>query len=180
VADLAVPARCAHRPLVGGRVVPHVSVTLADCRPVFGAVPRSKALRCITDGLCQICGQKLGRPVVVLATAVQVEERYTAEAALHPECAAYSAKACPVVAGERTGLRAPDRHIEQSCNVADCGCAGWVDTEGGGVRGRPVGPWFAVWLDTYEIGVDEHGQVQGLAWRRFEPRRVRPVGGGRG
>lgn len=148
---------------------------------MLGVVHRRKAVDCIVNSLCQICGQRLGRPVVVLATAAQVDERYTTEAALHPECAAYSVRACPVVAGERTVLRGPDRHIGQGCDVAGCGCAGWVDADadgGEGVRGRPVGPWFAVLLDNYEIAVNERREVQGLAWQRFEPRRVRPVGGG--
>ncbi|MFB6392564.1 hypothetical protein [Polymorphospora lycopeni] len=185
VADqFAIPARCTHRPLAGGRVVPHISVVLADGRPVLGAVHRSKAMRCISEFRCQICGDPLGSPMVVFVTDAQLADRYSPEAALHPECAAYSRKACPVLAGQVDTLRGVDRHVGSACSEPGCDCAGWVASDGPSVRGREVGRWWAVWLDSYAIAVNERHEVHGLSWRDVKPRRVREVetagGGSRG
>lgn len=176
----AVPARCADRPLAGGRVVPHVSVVLADGRPVLGAVHKNKAMRCISGYQCQICGQPLTRPLVVLVNENGLAARYSGEAALHPECAAYSVRACPLLAGQVDTFRGPDRHVGSACPEPGCGCGGWVDGDGdGSPRGKPAGRWVAVWLDDYAVAVDGGGVVHGLVWQG-EPRRVRPVlaGGG--
>lgn len=175
--SIPIPARCAGRPLAGGRVVPHVSVMLRDGRPVLGAVHRNKAMRCITDYRCQICGDPLTRPLVVLVTDEQLAQRYSPEAALHPECAAYSMRACPAVAGDVTALRIPDRHEGTECPDPGCDCAGWVTTgsDKASRRGEVIGQWWAVWLDDYAIAINDAREVHGLSWRDIEPRRVRQV-----
>ncbi len=132
-------------------------------------------MRCISEYRCQIDGQPLTRPLVVLVTERQLADRYSPEAALHPECAAYSVRACPVVAGQVDVLRGVDRHVGSACPESGCDCAGWVDVDGPSPRGRSVGPWFAVWLDSYLIAVTDRGEVHGLSWQGIEPRRVRPV-----
>ena len=171
-----VPARCSARPLAGGRVIPYVSVMLHDGRPVLGAVHRSKAVRCIVGRLCQVCGERLGRPLVVIVDQGGVLAQYSGEAALHPECAAYSRNACPVLAGHRETFRVPDRHIGNACSEPGCGCGGWTNTEPDReLRGSPVGPWHAVWLDDYAIAVNENREVHGLTWQGMSPRRIRPL-----
>lgn len=175
----AIPARCAARPTVGGLVVPAISVVLANGRPVLGAVHRTKAMRCITGYLCQICEQPLTRPLVVLVSERQLSKRYSPEAALHPECAAYSMSACPMLAGTQETYRHSGSHIGSACSEPGCQCAGWVDADQNrpDIRGEPAGQWYAVWLDDYEIAITDRREVHGLAWRGITPRRVRPIPG---
>lgn len=170
-----IPARCAERPVLGGLVVPHISVVAAG-RPVLGAVHRNKAMRCISGYLCQICGQALTRPIVVIVTAKQLADRYSPEAALHPECAAYSIRACPMLNGRTDTLRHPDRHIGTACDLPGCDCGGWTFASGEeeNRRGAAVDGWWSVWLDDYLIAVNDRREVHGLAWRS-EPRRVRHI-----
>lgn len=177
--SVGIPARCVDRPVVGGLVVPAVSVVLADGRPVLGAVHRSKALACITGYRCQIDGQPLTRPFVVLVPDSQLADCYSAEAALHPECAAYSTGACPALNGRRDTIRSVDQHLGSACSDPGCGCGGWVDSDPQRVsqRGRELGPWSAVWLDGYAIAVNTAGEIHGLSWRDETPRRIRSVPG---
>ncbi len=177
MSDVPIPLRCAGRPTVGGLVVPHVSVVAAG-KPVLGAVHQSKAMRCIVDGLCQICGEALGRPLVVIVPASQLADSYSNEAPLHPECARYSVQVCPMLNGRREVLRQSGRHIGTACDVDGCGCDGWVASKGSETprTGEAPGEWFEVWLDDYAIAVNDRREVHGLKWLG-EPRRVRSLGG---
>ncbi len=67
VADVPIPARLADRPTVAGLVVPHISVS-DGTHHLLGQVHRTKQLTCIRDYRCQIDGQPLGRPLVVLVS----------------------------------------------------------------------------------------------------------------
>jgi len=99
-----IPATLEHRPTVGGLVAPWVNVALADGGVDFRTTHHSKWQRCWVEGLCQTCGEPLTRrPVVLLGGPNQIQPGgYFAERPLHPECAAYATRACPMVAGRRT------------------------------------------------------------------------------
>lgn len=176
---IPIPASCANRPTTGGRVVPYVSVVLAGGRPVLGSVHRSKAMRCIVGRRCQICGQALGDPIVVLVSDSNLTRRYSPEAALCPPCAAYSQTACPVMAGEVSVYREVDRHAGAACPDPGCECGGWVDADPGSpsTRGQVIGAWWAVWLRDYSVAINDDQIVHGLAWTAGNELRRRPVPG---
>jgi hypothetical protein len=168
---------CVDRPMVGGRVVPFVSVVLASGRPVLGSVHNERAMRCIMQRLCQICGQPLEHRVVVFVSQESLDAEYSSEAGLHPQCAGYSERACPVLNGSADTYRSVDGHLGSDCSEPGCTCEGWVGTDPGAVslRGKPIGPWWAVWLDNYAIAVNADGKVHGLTWRGQTPIKVRPL-----
>jgi hypothetical protein len=169
-----IPARLVNRPTVGGLVVPWISVS-DGTHHALGQVHHNRAAICFRDHLCQLDGEPLVGRRVVLVTGAQLELRYSNEPALHPECAAYSIAACAVLNGSQAQYRhagIPDR---VGCNKPGCDCGGWVKNDHASMAGLPVGDWFAVWLPNYEVAVTDEGKVHGLAWRTFEPLRVRPV-----
>jgi hypothetical protein len=172
-----IPARLAGRPIVGGLAVPYISIDFGDGTYALGETHNRKAVECILGFRCQACGQPLRHPVVVLATDEQVERKWTEEPGLHPECAAYSVKACPMLAGRMDSYRkAPARAPGKPCDKPGCDCGGWVPTsEHERVGGRPARPWFAVWLPTYQFATDDHGQVRGVAWPDVTPLKIRPI-----
>ena len=171
-----IPARLAGRPTVGGLVVPWVSVVLVDGTPVLGNLHGSRADRCFLEKLCQICGDKLDHPIVLFSPASSHAKDQTPEPPMHPECAAYSAKACPMVNGCMTHWRAAARAAGKPCPDPGCDCAGWVDADDGPEAGRPAEPWFAVWVAEYDVGVDPGTRRPNAAiYTRLKPLKVRPL-----
>lgn len=189
---IPIPQRCAGRPTQGGLVVPWISVQLGDAGFDLGNMHTSRVNTCFYQKRCQICGDRiLGRVVFFLAESA-LPEMHAGEPPLHPECAAYSAKACPMLNGRvRTYRKSPSRSegdAGKHCNVPGCDCAGWrvsqdsQDRE----RGRPAEPWHAVWCTDYTITCpDEETQrlvASGavptgvsLGARIDHPLKVRPV-----
>lgn len=154
-----IPQRCARRPLVGGLVVPYISL-VADGRAHLGGTRGSQVADCIANYKCQICSERLvDRPILFLATQTMIDEGFTGEPALHPECAAYSIKACPMVAGQMaTYNKHPHDQTGKPCDVQGCDCGGWVAT-GHPKAGAPSEAWFKVWVRDYAIGIREPGPV---------------------
>jgi hypothetical protein len=159
VSAIPVPQRCAERPLLGGLVVPYISL-VAEGRTHLGGTHGIRVAECVTHYLCQICGEALGEPpYLFLATQTMLDEGISGEPALHPECAAYSQKVCPMVNGSMaTYSRHPHDPSGKPCNLAGCDCGGWTSSDGENA-GKPAEPWFRVWVRGYAIGVREAGPV---------------------
>lgn len=184
-----IPVRLADRPTTGGLVKPWVNVELADGGLDFRRTNGTRWRQAWTEGLCQVCGQMLTIPVVFLAGPEQLtedrsgmaEERYVEEAPLHPECAAYVTKACPMVAGRMARFRSGPSLTEGSrgrdCGKPGCNCGGYRDTDqvlhGDGyvtvqraasadeTTGRPAHPWFLVFARDYALAQSPEGRLLG-------------------
>jgi len=174
-----IPARCARRPLLGGLVVPYISL-VAEGRTHLGGTHGKRVAECVAHYLCQICGQRLDPPpYLFLATQSMIDEGFSSEPALHPECAAYSVAACPMVAGAMaTYNKAPHDVTGKPCGDPGCGCGGWTSDQSH-VAGKPADAWFRVWVRSYAIGIREPGpltvgNVNGCAFKG-QVVKVRPV-----
>jgi hypothetical protein len=162
-----IPLALAHRPTVGGLVVPWVNITLADGGVDFRGIHNSKWLRAWQAGLCQVCGNPLlGHVAVVLLGGPNQLASYFDEAPLHPWCASYTAKACPMVAGrlERYAARpqVSEGHRGKACPEPGCDCGGWQHH--GPARphgGDPAHQWWAVWCRSYSLAVTPQGRLLG-------------------
>ncbi len=156
---LPIPQRCASRPTLGGLVVPYISL-VAEGRAHLGGTHGKRVAECVANYLCQVCGQPLGDPpYLFLATQAMIEEGFSSEPALHPECAAYSVKACPMVAGRMSAYNQHPHDVTGApCNEPGCDCGGWASDQSH-VAGKPAEAWFRVWVSTYAIGVKEAGPV---------------------
>jgi hypothetical protein len=161
-----IPLALAHRPTIGGLVVPWVNIALADGGADFRGIHNSRWQRAWRAGLCQVCGQPLDGtvPAVLLGGPNQLDS-YFDEAPLHPWCATYTTKACPMVAGrlphyaDRPQVSHGPRG--QVCPEAGCECAGWVPHTRGDNGGAPAHPWWAVWCRSYSLAVTPAGELLG-------------------
>jgi hypothetical protein len=179
-----IPARLAGRPTTpAGLVIPWISVVLADGTAVLGNLHATRADQALLNKLCQICGQPLDQPIVLFASESSHARGQTSEPGMHPECAAYSAKACPMVNGAMTRYHGGTGRVAgKPCSEPGCDCDGWIDTAPGPNRGRPAEPWFAIWVRDYAIGIDRATKRPNAAIYeydkdgvRFTPLKVRPL-----
>jgi hypothetical protein len=96
-----VPAWLAHRPTIGGLVVPFITPRTDDGRHLFGGVDPHRQRRCLTGRLCGVCGRALveqpGDRLILLMRLSDLPHQRTSEPALDPVCAAYTQTACPMV-----------------------------------------------------------------------------------
>lgn len=187
-----IPQRCAARPTQGGLVVPWISLPLADGTFDLGNMHTSKVNTCFYQRRCQICGDRILGRIVFFMPESKLDEMWAGEPPLHPECAAYSAKACPMLVGRMRHYRASPSRSEgpagEQCHVPGCDCAGWRVSEDSRdrERGRPAEPWHAVWCSDYALTCpDEETRVlvesgsvptgKSLGARIDNPLKVRPA-----
>lgn len=184
-----IPASCGDRPTTpDGLVVPFGNVVLHDGGVDFRTHHNSRWAQCWHQGLCQVCGRPIPPPLVFLCGPNQLRKLLFDEPAVHPECAQYVARACPMVAGERAHFaRGPvlaDRGRGKKCYDPDCDCGGWVPTPGLSNRdgaGDAAVPYFAVYATAFALAAvpapDEPGgyQVTGGVCLPADVVRVRRV-----
>ena len=177
-----IPVRLAHRPTVGGLVQPWVNVVLADGGVDFRQTRGKQWRDAWTKRLCQVDGHPHGELMVFLGGPNQIAEGgFFDEPPLHPECAAYAMRACPMISGRMSHYRSAPSVTEgkrgQACDVPGCDCGGFVATEqvlhgDGSVTnrlaeeqarsgGEPAHAWYAVTARSYRLAMTPDGQLLG-------------------
>lgn len=153
-----IPATCAARPVTpDGLVVPWGNVQLADGGVDFRSHHNARWAQCWKQGLCQVCGRHIPRPIVFLCGPNQLARLLFDEPPVHPECARYVSWACPMVAGDRahyrTGPTLSQRHRGKTCPDPSCDCAGWVPTPGTDrtSAGGSAHEWYAVYAGAFHL-----------------------------
>lgn len=188
---IPIPLRLAERPTQGGLVVPWISVQLGDGGFDLGNVHTSRVNTCLYKQSCQICGELILDRIVFFLTESTLDAMSATEPPMHPECAAYSAKACPMVNGRmrhyRTSLSRAYGPAGENCDIPACACSGWQPSESSGSNaGRLAEPWHAVWCTGYTVTVPDaetqalvaSGAVptrKSLGARIDQPLKVRPI-----
>ena len=174
-----IPARCASRPTIGGRVIPWINVRLADGGVDFRAQHRARVKLALSEDLCQVCSEPLTSPLVLLGGPESLRKLLFDEPPLHPECAVYTSHACPVVNGTATTLPTGPQLSHgkrgQTCYVKGCECGGWVPNDDGRKHTTEPHPWFAVYATGFQIAVSPQGQLLGALLRPDQVRKVRLV-----
>lgn len=168
VAVPPVPVWLAHRPTIGGLVVPWITPRAGDGRYLFGVLDPVRQHAALTRRLCQVCGRPLGRRLVLLMRASDLPRRCTAEPGCDPQCCAYVQAACPMVAGRMSHYRSsPPRLGPDMVPAPDTAAR----------LGKPAPAWFAVWLSEYRVVVDPLDGGLVASYAHIQPLRIRPVGG---
>ena len=176
----AIPVRLAARPVIGGLAAPWISVHHADGTPVLGAVDAARQALCLARHWCQACGQPLRSPLVLLARARDIAAGYVTEPGLHPECAAYSAAACPMLSGSMRRYRsAPRPPRQERCGIPECACRAWIPAADSTHRsGHAREAFAAVWirLGDYRIKEDPRtGMPAGVLLSGIRVLKIRPL-----
>ncbi len=157
-----IPAWLSGRPLAGGLVVPWITPQLPDGRHLFGSIEQTSSEHALIHRLCGVCGRRIApQPLVLLLRMSDIPRQCTNEPALHPQCAAYTAVACPMINGTLKTYRST-----QPPGVP-------LTEDSAARRGSPAEPWFAVWVSDYDLVID-HGNLC-ASYRRIRTRRIRPI-----
>jgi hypothetical protein len=137
-----IPAHLAGRPRSGGLVVPWITPATPGGLYLFGKVTDLAQYQCLTRNLCQVCGQPLGRRAVLFARESDLGYQCTAEPAVCLPCAAYSSRACPMLAGRRSWYRASEHPA----------LAGIPPAADQLLRqAAPAELWYTVWVRDYDV-----------------------------
>lgn len=173
----AVPVRLAGLVGAGGLVRPWVNVHLGDGGIDFRTAHNARWQTAWAQRRCQTCGGRLTVPSVLFGGPSQLRRLLFDEPALHPECAVYASRACPMLAGWLSHY-ADREHLAdgprgKNCPVPGCDCAGWTPTRGSTAHpGSAAHPWYAVYVTGYDLAVDPDQRIIGGAVRREAVARV--------
>ncbi|MEU8376109.1 hypothetical protein AB0C22_23715 [Micromonospora sp. NPDC048894] len=162
--DSRQPLALLHRPTIGGLVVPWITVQMPDGRYRFGAIDAHRLMACLHDQRCQICGQPTHSPFVFAMRDVDIARLIAPEPPMHPECATYSATACPMLAGGMAHYR-----NSQADNPAASG-----DPDSARAR-HPAHRWHLVWAKAYQPVIDRRTQQPAARIAPGDVLRVRPI-----
>ena len=162
-----VPVHLQDRPRSGGLVVPWITPATHNGLYLFGKITDLAQYRCLTGRLCQVCSRHLDARAVLFARESDLAYACASEPAVCPPCAAYSARACPMLAGRRVRYRGSEHPTLAGIPLAADQLLR---------QSAPAEPWYAVWVDAYDV-ISHPAQPGTLAasWRRFPPLRIRPV-----
>jgi hypothetical protein len=168
-----IPEWLTKQPTVGGLVVPWITPRTADGRYLLGSVNANLAGFALQRRLCGVCGRSLkddphlaGR-MMLLMRLCDVARRCSHEPALHPQCAAYTIAACPMVGGHLDHYRSTAARLDSTMVPASDAAAR---------RGSSAEAWFSVWLSGYEV-ITDHGnpaasytsahllRIRSITWR---------------
>jgi hypothetical protein len=176
----AIPVRLAGRPVTGDLAAPWISMHHVNGTPVLGTVDHARQVACLARCWCQACGQLLTSPLVLFARARDIAVGYVADPGLHPECAAYSAAACPMLRGSMRRYRSAPRPLRQQlCGDPRCTCPVWLPAADSVYRaGHEAEAFAAIWisLGNYRLRTDGRtGEPVGIAVAGIRILKVRPT-----
>ncbi len=101
-----IPYLLRKRPLFKGFLIPYTAF-IKNGIPDFKVIDPYKIEECILDGLCAICGQKLGAGwIAFIGGERSMQSRCFTDPAMHEPCARYSAVTCPYLKNDDA------RHVE--------------------------------------------------------------------
>ncbi|MFB7720171.1 hypothetical protein [Nocardia sp. NPDC056100] len=99
-----IPARLHDKPTAQGLTIPYLTLChRGRLAPVWGAIDPHRYALVLTLRLCQVCGENLGdgegpgNRVIVFVRPQDWLRGVGPEPGVHPECAAYSIRACPML-----------------------------------------------------------------------------------
>ena len=176
----AIPSRLTAQPVAAGVAVPWIVLRHTNGTPVLGLVDGRRQRLCLAFRRCQACGKPLTSPLVLIARPRDMAIGYVTDPGLHPECAAYSAAACPMLAGTMQHYRSVPRPGRQwRCGDPRCDCRAWAPGPGGAHRsGHTAEPFAAIWISLadYRLVSDPKSAAPiGIDLRVTPVRRVRPL-----
>ncbi|TYB71145.1 hypothetical protein FXF51_01545 [Nonomuraea sp. PA05] len=168
MANAAIPIHLANAPTHNGMVIPYIALRHADGTPEFGQIDHNRVAECLTGRLCQLCAQELADAAVLMARPQDFGAGYTPEPAQHPECAAYSIRACPMLSGRLHRHRDRTRPQRRQCTMAAgcwCGQPYEPDTDAIVRSGRAATPWYSVRfpMDEYSLEMSARKGPRGIS-----------------
>ncbi|HSU36297.1 MAG TPA: hypothetical protein VLJ88_11625 [Propionibacteriaceae bacterium] len=170
-----IPASLAHLPTVGGLAVPWITLATPEGRYVFGAIDADRQRFCLYERRCKICGFALTQPFLLLARHIDLTRQLSAEPGLHPWCAGYTTRACPMLSGHLEHYRRSDRDLAHLLQIPSESIHREPASQTQSRRGALVGAWFTVWLNAYRVIQDDLAHSLAASFEHHPVLRVRRV-----
>ncbi|MBF6496529.1 hypothetical protein OG935_06215 [Nocardia cyriacigeorgica] len=146
---IPVPMRLAAAPTAQGMVVPVITLAHRDrTRPVWGKLDLDRQQHALRHRLCQICGEPLTDPVVLYIRPADYLRGVAAEPGMHPECAQYSRRACPMLAGTQHRYN-PSTNNTRRCSDPECRCRYWAPHEPDPATSARTASAAEAWYETW-------------------------------
>ncbi|MEU6585926.1 hypothetical protein [Nocardia sp. NPDC046763] len=188
-----IPARLHDAPTAQGLAIPFLTLChRGRTSPVWGAIDPERYALVLSLRLCQVCGGELGsghgpsQQVVVFVRPQDWVRGVGPEAGLHPECAAYSTRGCPMLAGRMPTYRSNGIAARVTpCEDPECDCPQWIqpgpDSEEAARAGHPAEAWYSILLDARDYRIvpfqdtESDPVTYGVELRGLRIRRLRKV-----
>ncbi|MCM6774535.1 hypothetical protein NDR87_13630 [Nocardia sp. CDC159] len=182
-----IVARLHRLPTAQGLTVPFITRCHRGQRiPIWGSIDPGRMRVVWQLALCQVCAEPFDHRVVVMVRPGDWLRRIGPEAGLHPECAAYSIRACPMLASRMAHYRStPALARVVPCGDPLCLPCRWAShaavAESDDRTGKPADAWYAVWLAASDYTVidrpgDEHTPaLTGVQLAGVRPLAIRKV-----
>lgn len=92
--------------------MPWITPRTADGRYLFGSIDHGRMQSALRHRWCGVCGQPLQRRAVLMMRLSDLPRQCTSEPALHPWCAVYTSKSCPMIAGRLDHYRSSQPRLD--------------------------------------------------------------------
>jgi hypothetical protein len=149
--------------MVGGLVVPYITLRHRDGRAALGLVSGELVDECLRGRLCGVCGvpQAPEDRMVFLMRGSDLRRGRTVEPGMCPPCAAYTQRACPMVSGFMSWYSKNVSPLAtRRCGDELCACRAWAAPAGPASRlGAPAERWHALWARGYRLARDPDGRL---------------------
>jgi hypothetical protein len=170
---IAIPASLSHLPVVAGLIVPWITLQTPDGRPLFGSIDAGRREWCLWQSRCQICAAALEHPTVLFAREQDLLRRRTAEPGLHPWCAHYCARACPMLAGRQRHYRRTDPDLPALLGLPQEAIRREDPAHTAARQAASAQTWFTVWVRGYRPVWDHATDALAASFADRPPLRVR-------
>jgi hypothetical protein len=112
---IEIPDFLSHLPVWNGLPVPWTTM-LIDGEPDFRSIDILRVLDCAKKRMCGICGKEIpkGDWIAFIGGPLCVKHRQFVDPPMHKDCAYFSAKACPFLAGTKREYATGESKTEKS------------------------------------------------------------------
>jgi hypothetical protein len=98
--NIPIPKHLQGRPLWRGLPIPYIALVRPDGTPDFRVTDEATRRRVMMNGLCQLCGERLGKWVFFVGGTEAAKANAYFEPAAHLDCLLYAMQVCPFIAGK--------------------------------------------------------------------------------
>jgi len=169
-----IPVHLTQFPTAGGLVIPFITLQHRNGRAALGLVDAKRMELCLRERRCSVCGSVIVGRMVFLMRQIDLHRKCSNEPALCPPCAAYTQKACPMIAGHMAHYqRSLSSFPTRICGDPSCECALWAPPDASSPRlGTQADQWYALWTLQYDIIRDDADRLA-AGFARLRVLRIR-------
>jgi hypothetical protein len=155
-----IPVYISHYPAVSGMVIPFTVLRHRNGDAALGLTDYERVSHCLRERRCGVCGRVMHGRMVFLMRQSDLRRKCSNEPGMCPPCAAYTQRACPMIAGRMDHYRkSQPQFLSRRCDDPLCLCWSWVPQSEPARYGAPADHWYALWATEYRLIRDQQGNL---------------------